>query len=66
MWPGPRNISTAMMRSWGNRPNPFVRDEPLDAHEWPVAVASARAMRSHLEDPSDCWASAGSMPAALG
>ena len=32
MWSGPRNISTAMMRSWGNRPNTFVCDEPLYAH----------------------------------
>jgi Sulfotransferase domain len=32
MWSGPRNISTAMMRSWGNRPDTFVRDEPLYAH----------------------------------
>lgn len=32
MWSGPRNISTAMMRSWGNRPDAFVCDEPLYAH----------------------------------
>ena len=32
MWSGPRNISTAMMRSWGNRPDSFVCDEPLYAH----------------------------------
>lgn len=32
MWSGPRNISTAMMRSWGNRPDTFVCDEPLYAH----------------------------------
>ena len=31
MWSGPRNISTAMMRSWGNRPDTFVCDEPLYA-----------------------------------
>ena len=29
MWSGPRNISTAMMRSWENRPDPAVWDEPL-------------------------------------
>ena len=29
MWSGPRNISTAMMRSWGNRPDTFVWDEPF-------------------------------------
>lgn len=45
MWSGPRNISTAMMRAWGNRPDTFVCDEPLYAHylqttrrEHPVAA----------------------------
>lgn len=32
MWSGPRNISTALMRSWGSRPDTFVSDEPLYAH----------------------------------
>src|SRR5438552_13104012 len=32
MWSGPRNISTAMMRAWGNRDDTFVCDEPLYAH----------------------------------
>lgn len=32
MWSGPRNISTAMMRAWGNRPDTAVIDEPLYAH----------------------------------
>lgn len=32
MWSGPRNISTALMRSWGNRPDSAVSDEPLYAH----------------------------------
>ncbi len=32
MWSGPRNISTALMRSFGNRPDCFVTDEPLYAH----------------------------------
>jgi hypothetical protein len=32
MWSGPRNISTAMMRSFGNRPDTAVIDEPLYAH----------------------------------
>ena len=32
MWSGPRNISTAMMRSWENRPDTFVCDDPLYAH----------------------------------
>ena len=29
MWSGPRNISTAMMRSFENRPDTFVSDEPF-------------------------------------
>jgi hypothetical protein len=32
MWSGPRNVSTALMRSWGNRADCTVRDEPLYAH----------------------------------
>jgi hypothetical protein len=31
MWSGPRNISTAMMRAWGNRPDAVVVDEPFYA-----------------------------------
>jgi hypothetical protein len=31
MWSGPRNISTAMMRSWENRPDCCVVDEPFYA-----------------------------------
>ena len=29
MWSGPRNISTAMMRAWGNRRDTVVVDEPF-------------------------------------
>jgi hypothetical protein len=32
MWSGPRNLSTALMRSWGNREDTSVSDEPLYAH----------------------------------
>jgi hypothetical protein len=32
MWSGPRNLSTAMMRSFENRMDTFVTDEPLYAH----------------------------------
>lgn len=31
MWSGPRNISTAMMRAWENRPDCLVVDEPFYA-----------------------------------
>lgn len=32
MWSGPRSLSTAMMRSWENRPDTVVVDEPLYAY----------------------------------
>ncbi len=32
MWSGPRNVSTALLRSWGNRPDTLVCDEPFYAH----------------------------------
>lgn len=32
MWSGPRNISTAMMRSWESRSDTLVVDEPFYAH----------------------------------
>jgi len=32
MWSGPRNISTAMMRSWESRSDTVVWDEPFYAH----------------------------------
>ncbi|MEM7305378.1 MAG: HAD family hydrolase [Planctomycetota bacterium] len=32
MWSGPRNISTALLRAWENRPDAAVVDEPLYAY----------------------------------
>src|SRR4051794_20875477 len=32
IWSGPRNISTALMRAWENRPDTSVVDEPLYAY----------------------------------
>ncbi len=32
MWSGPRNISTAMMRAWGNRADTLIVDEPFYAY----------------------------------
>ncbi len=32
MWSGPRNVSTALMRAWGNRPDTAVVDEPFYAY----------------------------------
>ena len=31
-WSGPRNISTALMRSWSSREDTFVSDEPFYAY----------------------------------
>jgi hypothetical protein len=45
MWSGPRNISTAMMRAWGNRPDTAVSDEPLYAH---TVGAVQRRIRSRV------------------
>jgi hypothetical protein len=43
MWSGPRNISTAMMRAWENRPDTVVVDEPLYA---------AYLLRTGLDHPA--------------
>ena len=32
VWSGPRTLSTAFLRSWGNRPDTAATDEPLYAH----------------------------------
>ncbi|MCM2312211.1 MAG: hypothetical protein NDI84_12495 [Steroidobacteraceae bacterium] len=32
LWSGPRNVSTAFMRAWENRPDTIVVDEPFYAH----------------------------------
>lgn len=42
MWSGPRNISTAMMRSWGSRIDCVVSDEPLYAHYLSTLIESKR------------------------
>jgi len=41
MWSGPRNISTAMMRAWGNREDTVVVDEPF------YACYLARTRKNH-------------------
>lgn len=41
-WSGPRNISTAMMRSWGSRADCAVTDEPLYAHYLTTLNATKR------------------------
>lgn len=44
MWSGPRNLSTAMMRSFGNRPDCAVVDEPFYA-AYLAASGAAHPMR---------------------
>jgi hypothetical protein len=46
MWSGPRNISTAMMRSWGNRDDTVVCDEPL----YPYYLNATRKPHPGLEE----------------
>jgi len=55
MWSGPRNLSTAMMRSFENRPDTYVWDEPFFA---PWLAASGKAhpgrtetLKAHENDP---------------
>jgi len=47
MWSGPRNISTAMMRSFSSRPDCAVIDEPFYA-AFLAASGLAHPMRAHI------------------
>jgi hypothetical protein len=52
MWSGPRNISTALLRSWGNRADTAVCDEPLYAYylkETGLAHPGAAEVIAHHE-----------------
>jgi len=68
MWSGPRNISTAMMRAWENRPDTIVVDEPFYACylaatgiEHPMGEA---VMASQSTDSADVAARLSSDPVA--
>ncbi len=54
MWSGPRNISTALMRSWENRSDAVVCDEPLYAH-YLAETGLEHAMREEVitSQPTD-------------
>ena len=55
MWSGPRNISTAMMRAFENRPDTAVVDEPFYA-AYLAATGIAHPMRDAvLEAYSSDW-----------
>jgi hypothetical protein len=57
MWSGPRNLSTAMMRSFGNRADTFVSDEPYYGAFLRTSGAP-HPMREEVIAAMDCgWAS---------
>lgn len=57
MWSGPRNISTAMMRSFENRPDCVVVDEPFYG-AWLERTGEAHPMANEIIDAMDCdWQS---------
>lgn len=55
MWSGPRNISTAMMRSWENREDTVVVDEPLYAHYLHVTGVQHPGREEVLAAQSTDW-----------
>jgi Sulfotransferase domain len=55
VWSGPRNISTAMMRSWGNRADTAVCDEPLYAHYLRVTGVDHPGAGEVLAHQEDDW-----------
>lgn len=55
MWSGPRNISTALMRSWEARGDCAVTDEPLYAHYLAVSGADHPAREAILGSQPTDW-----------
>lgn len=55
MWSGPRNISTAMMRSWGNRADTVVIDEPLYAFYLKTTGKSHPGAREIIANGETDW-----------
>jgi hypothetical protein len=57
MWSGPRNLSTAMMRSFGNRVDTFVSDEPYYG-AFLKQTGAPHPMREEIIAAMDCdWRS---------
>ncbi|MEO7365669.1 MAG: HAD family hydrolase [Sphingomicrobium sp.] len=57
MWSGPRNLSTAMMRSFGNRADTFVSDEPFYGC-FLKSTSAGHPMRETVIAAMDCdWGS---------
>jgi len=57
MWSGPRNLSTALMRSFGSRPDAFVCDEPLYAHYLKVTGRPHPGADEVIADQDNDWES---------
>lgn len=55
MWSGPRNISTALMRSWESRSDCFVSDEPLYAHYLKFTGADHPAREEIIQNHEWDW-----------
>lgn len=55
MWSGPRNISTAMMYSFDNRPDTFCSDEPLYAHYLAKTGISHPQAQAVIDDGETDW-----------
>lgn len=53
MWSGPRNLSTALMRSFGNRADTFVSDEPFYG-AFLKASGADHPMRDEIIAAMDC------------
>src|SRR5678816_1116300 len=53
MWSGPRNLSTAMMRSFGNRADTAVSDEPYYGAFLKTSGAD-HPMRATIIEAMDC------------
>ena len=72
MWSGPRNISTAMMRSWENRADTTVCDEPFYAYylartgaDHPMAAEIMAEYSTNWRDVVDMLTGPPPEPAAL-
>ena len=55
MWSGPRNISTAMMRSFGSRADTIVTDEPFYAHYLAVTGLDHPGRADVLASQPNAW-----------
>ena len=55
MWSGPRNISTAMMRSFENRKDTAVIDEPFYSHYLSNTKLKHPGMKEIMASQSKDW-----------